>query len=175
MKINNLTELHEFQILKNITPPEQTLLIFLNISKFDVSLLTTPKTLKDFIHQYNWKKEIFDLEERHDNMDENLSNRNVFSNNFIVDVFLFIAAIISLLVTTFAIYLLCKHDKLRTLVASLALQQVREVGVATTQEDVTMTCSGKILFYIVLALSISILGLVSFAVLHTRKLRLCRG
>ena len=38
-----------------------------------------------------------------------------------------------------------------------------------------MTCSGKIQFYIILALSISILGLVIFAVLHSRKLKLCRG
>ena len=58
---------------------------------------------------------------------------------------------------------------------SLALQQVREVGAATTQEDVIMTCSCKILFYIVLELHISILGLVHLAVLHTRKLKLCRG
>ena len=61
------------------------------------------------------------------------------------------------------------------LVTSLALQQVREVDAATTQEDVIMTCSCKILFYIMLALSISILGLMIFVVLHTRKLRLCRG
>ena len=47
--------------------------------------------------------------------------------------------------------------------ASLPLQQVREIGTATTREDVTMTCSCKILFYIV---SVH---------LHTRKLRLCRG
>ena len=59
--------------------------------------------------------------------------------------------------------------------ASLALQQMREVGAAATQEDVNVTCSFKVLFYIVLALSISILGLVSFVVLYTRKLRLCRG
>ena len=116
-------------------------------------------------------KEIFDLEERHDNTDENLPNKNFFSNNFIVDVFLFIIARISLLVTALAIYLLCKHEKLRTLVASFALQQVREVGAATTQEDVIMTCSCKILFYIVLALCISFLCLVS-AVLHTRKLNI---
>ena len=45
-----------------------------------------------------------------------------------MDVFLFATAIISLLVTNLAIYLLCKHKKLRMLVPSLALQQVREVG-----------------------------------------------
>ena len=76
-----------------MTTFEQTLPISLNISKFDISLLTTPKTLKDFIHQYKHKKEIFDLEERHDNMDKNLPNKNFFSYNFIVDVFLFITAI----------------------------------------------------------------------------------
>ena len=42
-------------------------------------------------------------------MDENLPNKNFFSNNFIVDIFLFLTAIISLLVTNLAIYLLCKH------------------------------------------------------------------
>ena len=99
-----------------------------------------------------------------------------FPNNFIVDVFfLFITAIISLLATTLTIYLLYKHEKLKPLVMSLALQKVREVGTATTQEVVIMTFSCKILFYIVLELSISILGLVGFAVLHTRKLKLCRG
>ena len=81
-QIGNLTESHEFPILKNMMTYEQTLPISLNISKFDTSLITTPRTLKDFIHQYKHKKEIFDLEERHDNTDKNL-----FSNNFIEDVF----------------------------------------------------------------------------------------
>ena len=58
---------------------------------------------------------------------------------------------------------------------SPALQHVREVGVVTTREDVTMTCTYKIQFYIILALSISIFSLVTFAVLHSRKLKLCRG
>ena len=69
-QIDNLTESHEFPILKNMTTFKQTLPISLNMSKFDTSLLTSPKTLKDFIHQYKCKKEIFDLEERHDNTNE---------------------------------------------------------------------------------------------------------
>ena len=32
------------------------------------------------------QERIFDLNERHDNMDENLPNKNFFSNNFIVDI-----------------------------------------------------------------------------------------
>ena len=65
-QFTNLTESPEFPILKNKTTFEQTLPITLNVSKFDSELLTTPRTLKDFIHQYKCKKEIFDLNERHD-------------------------------------------------------------------------------------------------------------
>ena len=115
------------------TTSEQTLPVSLNVSKFDSDLLMAPRNLKDFIHQYNHKKEIFDLNERHDTT-ALTTNKNFFSNNCIVDIFLFITAVISLLVTTLATYLLCKHKKLRTLVASLALQQVKEVGAVTQKE-----------------------------------------
>ena len=53
---DNLIETLEFLILKNRTTVEQTLPISLNASKFDSQLLTAPKTLKDFIHQYTTRK-----------------------------------------------------------------------------------------------------------------------
>ena len=146
----NLTESLEFPIIKKKTTFEQTLPISLNVSKFDSDLLTALRNLKDFIHQYNCKKEIFDLNERHDSADLT-TNKYFFSNNYIVDIFLFITAVISLLVTTLAIYLLCKHKKLRMLVVSLALQQVKEVG-AITQEEINTECNS--LTYISLALPI---------------------
>ena len=61
------------------------------------------------------------------------------------------------------------------LVASLALQQVREVGASTMKEDTNNACSCTSQFYIILALSASIFGLVIFAILQTRKIKLCRG
>ena len=64
------------------------------------------------------------------------------------------------------IYLLCKHMKLRMLVTSLALQQIKEVCTVAKQEDVTTACTWIIKFYIILVLSISIFCLVIFAVLH---------
>ena len=79
------------------------------MSKFDSELLTAPRNLKDFIHQYISRKEIFDLNERHDTTTDLTTNKNFFSNNYILDVFLFITAIISVLVTNLAIHLLCKH------------------------------------------------------------------
>ena len=109
------------------------------MSKFDSDLLTAPRNLKDFIHQHNCKKEIFDLKERHDTTDLT-TNKNFFSYNYIVDIFLLITAVISLLVITLAIYLLCKHKKFRMLVTNLALQQVKEVGALTTQKEINTEC-----------------------------------
>ena len=40
------------------------------------------------------------------------TNKKFFSDNYIVDVFMFISVIISLLVTILTVYLLCKHKKL---------------------------------------------------------------
>ena len=94
------------------------------MSKFHSNLLTASSKLKDFLYQYTCKKKFFDLQERHDNTSLT-NNKNFLSDNHVIDVFLFIAAIISLLATTLTIYLVCKHKKLRMLIASLVLQQVQ--------------------------------------------------
>ena len=107
----NLTESLEFPIIRNKTAFEQTLPISLNISKFDSTLMTASNDLKEFIDTYTNHKENFDLQERHDNMELN-TNKKFFSENYIVDIFLLITAIISLLATTLTVYLLCKHKKL---------------------------------------------------------------
>ena len=71
-----LTESLDFPIIKNKTIFKQTLPISLNVSKFVSDLLTAPRNLKDFIHQYNCKKEMFDLNERHDSTD--LTTNKIF-------------------------------------------------------------------------------------------------
>ena len=89
---------------------EQTLPINLNISGYDRTLLNAPTNLKDFINSYIKHKEIFDLQERHETTILN-TNKNFFSDNYIMDIFVFISAIILLLTTILTIYFLCKHKK----------------------------------------------------------------
>ena len=60
-------------------------------------------------------------------MDIEFPNKNFFTNNFIIDAFVFVIVIISVITTMITIYTLCKHNKLRALVTSLALQQVKEL------------------------------------------------
>ena len=83
------------------------------------------------------------------------TNENFFAKNYIMDIFLFITAKISLLATSLTVYLLCKHKKLQMLIASLVLHQVKEVG-AVMQKEINFEC--KTLVYVSLALTI--LGLV---------------
>ena len=110
-KFPNLMESLEFPKIKNKTTFEQTLPISVNISKFDQTLQTASIDLKNFINSYTIHKEIFDLQERHDSMELN-TNKKFFSDNYIVDTFMFTSAIISLLAITLTVYLLCKHKKL---------------------------------------------------------------
>ena len=81
-KFPNLTESHEFPVIKNRTTFEQTPLISLNVSKFDQSLMSASSNLNEFINSYTNQKELFDLQERHDNM-ELKTNKTFFSENYI--------------------------------------------------------------------------------------------
>ena len=121
---------------------EYALLIFFNNSGFDDSLFTAPQTLKEYISHYIHQKEIFDLKERHDVKESDLEtpNKNFFTNNLSVDVFMFIIAIILVITTMIILYILCKHNKLRTLVASLALPQVKEVSTSVKKNKIIIIC-----------------------------------
>ena len=172
----NLTEELEAPILTNKTISEYTLPVFLNQSMLDDTLLSMPLTLKEYINQCKHDSEIFDLKERHDidELDIKYVNKNFFTNNFIVDIFVFVIAIISVITTIIIIYALCRHNKLRVLVTSLALQQVRQVKAEEIRNgNYKHKCTSQ--FYIILALSIVIIGLVVFAILQVRRIKLCRG
>ena len=136
--IDNLTESLKFPILLNQMTHKQTLPISLQSFDFDSNLLQAPKTLKDFVHQFWHKKEISDLQKRHNN-GLDLANKNSFFNNYTIDIFLFVTALISLVVTSIVLYIICKHSKLKSLVTSLSLQQIREVGRVAKHEHVSIT------------------------------------
>ena len=164
----NFTESLQVPPIKNRTTYKQILPINLNISGFDRTLLHASTNLKDIINGYTMKKEIFDLQERHESTVLNTS-KNFFSNNHVMDIFVFISSIISLTSTTLTIYLLCKHKKIRTLIASLVLHQVKELS--TISKETNPECTT--LDYIGIILTILSLIIVTF--LHYRKSRFCKG
>ena len=111
-----LTEDLKSPILTNKTTSEYTLMIFLNSSGVDDSLFTASQTLKEYMLHYKHQKDIFDLQERHDvkELDLETPNKNFFTNNFIMDVIVFIIAIMLVIITMIILYVLYKHNKLKT-------------------------------------------------------------
>ena len=77
-----------------------------------------------------------------------------------------------IIATVVTIYAKCKHNKLGALVTSLALQQVKEVK-SEGIEDVDYKCECTAQFYIIL--SIIMIGLIIFAILQLRRIKLYRG
>ena len=75
-----------------------------------------------------------------------------------MDILMFISSIISLTSTTLTINLLCKHKKIRVLIASLVLHQVKEVG--AIPKETNTEC--KTLAYIGIMLTILSLIIVMF-------------
>ena len=71
----------------------QVLPISLQTFDFDSKLLEAPKTLKDFVYQHQQKKQVLNKRENDDN------SKNTFFDNYIMDVFLFITTILSMIAT----------------------------------------------------------------------------
>ena len=167
----NLTD--SLPLIKDKTEYEQPLPINLSIPDFDNSLKHAPTSLKNFMHIYANNKEIFDLKQRHASTVESLnnSNKNFFSNNYMVDIFVFASSIISIISTILVIYLFCKHKHIRTLVTSLILHKIKEVEANSSSERTNSEC--KTLAYIGITLTVLILIIVTF--LHYRESRLCKG
>ena len=111
---------------------------------------------------------MFDLQERHENTISD-TNNTFFSDNYIVDNFVFVSAIISLLTTTLTVYLLCKQKKIRELITSLILHHVKEVGAVPQETNSECTT----LAYIRIILTILSWIIVTF--LHYRKSSFCKG
>ena len=95
----NLMEKLEVPILTNRSTSEITLPVFLKKSTFDNMLLSAPLILKEYITQYKCDKENSDLKERHDidELEIEFASKNFFTNNFIIDIFIFVTAIISVI------------------------------------------------------------------------------
>ena len=166
----------DIPILTNKSTSEVMLPVFLNKSTFDDTLLSAPLTLKEYIAQHKCDQEILDLKERHDidELETEFASKNFFTNNFIIDIFVFVIAITLVISTIIIIYAICKHNKLRALVTSLVFQQAKEVKTEEVNEG-NYNCECTAQFYITLALSTIIIGLVVFAILQVRRIKLCRG
>ena len=115
--------------------------------------------LKDFVHQFKHQKQILDLQKRHIDDERSMLNTNFssFLNRFMI--FLFVTALIMIIVTLVSIYVVCGHSKLKTLVTNIALQHLKGVEAADPRfQDVYSTC--KTQWYMIALLLLILFGIV---------------
>ena len=107
----------------NIMRQEHILPISLESNDFDEELLSAPKTLRELVERYKQKKISFDKQHKTlDNEKENDSfiGTSIF-DHLAFNIFIFVMAIISVIVMFIVIKLIFKGEKMQTLLANLAM------------------------------------------------------
>ena len=107
----------------NVTRQEHVLPISLESNDFDEQLLSAPKTLRELVESYKQKKISFD--KQHETLD-NEKEDNGFIGTSIFDhlafnIFIFVMAIITVIVMFIVIKLIFKGEKMQMLLANLAM------------------------------------------------------
>ena len=100
-------ELPSLEVNQNWTTQKQVLPILLQATPFDNKLLKAPGTLKGLVQQYKQKSKM--LDEAQEN-----KPKNEFFDNIAIDIFLFVAAIISMLAVIAIIHIVCRHVKIES-------------------------------------------------------------
>ena len=120
---NELIITLDIPFLHNITKQEHVLPISLESNDFDEELLSAPKTLKELVERYKQKKISFDkLHETLDNEkeDESFIGTSIF-DHLAFNIFIFVMAVISVIVMFIVIKLIFKGEKMQTLLENLAM------------------------------------------------------
>ena len=127
-------EISSLDVNQNWTTQEQILPISLQSTPFDNKLLKAPETLKGLVQQYRQKGQTFKVHKS--------KTKNKFFDNIAIDIFLFIAAIISMLAVIAIIHIVCKHAKLKTLLTGIAFQPIKQTEAAVASQIQHCTHNG---------------------------------
>ena len=107
-----MRNLHQLGILvlKHWTTQGQILPISIETFEIDSKLLSTPKTLKNLVVQYKNKKKILEIKGQKE-IEETKKNSKFgsFLKSFLVDVLLFTAALITMIIMVIVINMLCRQ------------------------------------------------------------------
>ena len=122
--------------------------------EFDSKLLKAPKTLKELVHHYKQKGQILN------NKRENNNSKHSFFDNLIMDIFLPIATILSMIATAAIDHIVCRHAKLKALLKGTAFQPVKQTEAVFDNGKDQHNCTVQ--WYTIAALTVMITGLTIY-------------
>ena len=117
-------------------------------------------TLKELVYQYKKKGQIV-------NDKESNNNKHSFFDNVIMDVFLFIAIILSMIATIAIVHLVCRHTKLKALLTGIAFQPIKQTEVIFGNGNEEHNCTAQ--WYTIATLTLMIKGLTIYVLATTQK------
>ena len=147
-------------IFQNQTTEQQVFPIALKTSDFDTKLLQAPKTLKDLVREHKQKEQMLEKSKNDD-------NKKSFFNNIVMDIFLFIAAVLSMLATAAIIYLVCKHSKLKALVTVITFKALKQTETLMVKSNIVQNCTAQ--WYTIAALTLMVIGLIIYIFTTTQR------
>ena len=112
-------EVPSLEVSHNWTMQRQVLPISLQSTAFDNNLLKAPEILKGLVQQYRQKSQIPEKPQES-------KTKQTFFDNIAIDIFLFTAAIISMLAVFAIIHIVCRHVKLKALLTGIAFQPLKQ-------------------------------------------------
>ena len=119
--LEQLNETITTPINRNWTSDRQSIPISLDSFQVSSELMHMPIMLKDFIEQYQENRITATKWENP------TSKFRTFINSFLVDMLIFIAAILTVFLVVVILYIITGQSKLKTLVTTMALQRIRAV------------------------------------------------
>ena len=111
----------EVLFLHNVTTQEHILPISLESDDFDKELLAAPETLRELVENYKKKKLNFDKQHETLDMEDDLVIETSIFNHLASKKFIFVMAIISLIIVLIIIMLIFKGENMQVLVTNLGM------------------------------------------------------
>ena len=158
--LDSLTDNLETHISANWTTQEQVFPILLQTFEFDSKLMKVPKTLKNLVYQYKQKGQIL-------NKTNKKSTKHSFFDNIIMDIFIFVAAILPMIATVAIIHLVCRHTKLKALLMGIAFQPVKQTEAIFGNGKDQQNCAMQ--WYTIAALTLMVIVLTIYILVTTQK------
>ena len=123
-------------INRNWTNVKHPIPISLDSFQINPKLMHAPVMLKDFMEQYQENRMPVTKQEN------SKSKFQKFINSFLVDMLIFIAAILTVILVLVLIYIITGQSKLRALIITIALQRIRTMEALSTDEPLQNCNSG---------------------------------
>ena len=171
--LKDVVESSTSPVSTNWTTQEQILPIAIENFEFNPKLLTAPMTMKDFLTQYKYGKEITEKQNQKEIEEAKLTSKfGPFPDSFMVGMLPFTVVLITIVVTLVVMYMVCRQSKLKALVANIALQHTKAVEASNLP---TRYCMCEPNWYIMGFLLKMLLG-ITYLVMHKlRKSCLFKG